>query len=61
MNTQTQEALKIINGILNDHYDYPDEAIPDIVFHALNSCKEALESQDRLDEMQSITEKEYHE
>ena len=43
MNKQTELALKIIDEILNDDYDYPDEAIPIRVFEALQACKEALE------------------
>ena len=52
MNTQTQEALKMaIEALSQDEGWFEPEA-------AIQACKEALE-QSRLDEMQSITEKEY--
>ncbi len=37
------EALKMVNQVLDDKHHYPDEDIPTLVMDALNACKEALE------------------
>ena len=37
------EALKMVNQVLDDKHHYPDEDIPTLVLDALNACKEALE------------------
>jgi len=41
--TNKDEALKMVNQVLDDKHHYPDEDIPTLVMDALNACKEALE------------------
>ena len=36
------EALKMVNQVLDDKNHYPDEEIPTLVMDALQACKEAL-------------------
>ena len=39
------EALKMVNQVLDDKNHYPDEEIPTLVMDALQACKEALDEE----------------